>query len=191
MKCGKPLVSGDREYCSDCRSTEHLFRRGRALYVYNDMARGAITRLKYHGRREYADYFGYDISAELGKFISGCRPDILVPVPVSEEKLKSRGYNQAKLLAEAVSLHTGIPVEDSLVQRCRNTRPMKELTRIERMKNLKGAFKKGVHDVKCRNVMIVDDIYTTGSTVDAVSAVLKAAGAENVFCVVLAAGAPM
>ena len=92
MKCGKPLVSGDREYCSDCRSTEHLFRRGRALYVYNDMARGAITRLKYHGRREYADYFGYDISAELGKFISGCRPDILVPVPVSEEKLKSRGY---------------------------------------------------------------------------------------------------
>ncbi|MBQ4482018.1 MAG: ComF family protein [Lachnospiraceae bacterium] len=191
MKCGKLLAKGDREYCTDCRSTEHLFRRGRALYVYNDMTRGAITRLKYHGRREYADYFGHDISDRLGNYLSGCRPDVLVPVPVSDEKLRSRGYNQAKLLADALSSHTGIPVEDSLVVRCKNTKPMKELTRIERMKNLKGAFKKGAHDVKCRNVMIVDDIYTTGSTIDAVSVVLKAAGAENVFYVTLAAGTPM
>lgn len=191
MKCGKPIIAGDDEYCADCRSTEHVFVRGRALYVYNDMTRGAIARFKYHGRREYADFFGYDISAKLRRFFSVCRPEILVPVPVSEEKRKTRGYNQAELLAGAISLHTGIPVDDSWVIRCRDTKPMKELTRIERMKNLKGAFKKGAHDVKCRNAMIVDDIYTTGSTIDAVGAVLKETGAENVFCVTLAAGTPM
>ena len=65
---------------------------------------------------------------------------------------------------------------------------MKDLTRIQRMKNLEGAFKINVHDVKCRNVLIVDDIYTTGSTIDAMAEELKKAGTQNVYFVALAAG---
>jgi predicted amidophosphoribosyltransferase len=69
--------------------------------------------------------------------------------------------------------------------------PMKDLSRAERMKNLRGAFKITAHDVKCRSVMVVDDIYTTGSTMDAISSVLKEAGTEDVYFVTLAAGSTL
>ncbi len=172
-------------------NTDHEFERGRALYVYNDEVRASIIRFKYHGRREYADLYGKDIAERLGRFICGCRADCLIPVPLSEKKQKDRGYNQASLIAKSISGYTGIPVEEGMIIRSRHTPPMKELSRTERMKNLKGAFKIVSHDVKCRNVIIVDDIYTTGSTMDAVAAELKEAGAEKVFFVALAAGAPV
>lgn len=191
MKCGKPLLGPSGEYCRDCGRTEHVFSRGRALYVYNDMVRASITRFKYHGRREYAVFYGCDIAAGLKGFVERSGAECLIPVPVSEEKLKKRGYNQAELIAESISMHTGIPVEKRLVIRCKDTPPMKELTRSRRMENLKGAFKIGVHDVKYRDVMIIDDIYTTGSTIDAMAAALKGSGVGNVYFLTLAAGVPV
>ncbi|MBQ9607358.1 MAG: ComF family protein [Lachnospiraceae bacterium] len=191
MKCGKPLLRSDSEYCKDCKRTGHNFLRGRALYIYSDEVRASITRFKYHGRREYAGYYGREMAERLGSFIKGCGVDCLVPVPVSMEKLKKRGYNQAELISERISAYTGIPTEKDLILRIRDTPPMKELTRAERMKNLKGAFKINSHVVKCRNVMIVDDIYTTGSTIDAVAAALLRAGVKNVYFITLAAGAPV
>lgn len=188
LKCGKKLLDNEREYCRDCMHTVHLFERGRSLYVYNGNVRAAITRFKFRGRKEYSDFFGRDMVKHLGSFIIRCHPDIIIPVPVSKEKMKKRGYNQSELLAESISEQTGIPVNRTLIIRIKNTPPMKELSRIERMKNLKGAFKINVHDVKCRNVLIVDDIYTTGSTIDAMTEELKKAGIQNVYFVALAAG---
>ena len=191
MKCGKPLLDTDSEYCGDCKRTVHLFKRGRALYVYNKAVRTSITRFKYHNRREYADFYGMDIAERLGGFISSCHAGCLIPVPISKEKLEKRGYNQAELLAESISRHTGIPMDSRLITRIRDTPAMKELSRTERMKNLKGAFKITSHVVKCRNMIIIDDIYTTGSTIDAMTEVLKKAGAENIYLVTLAAGVPV
>ncbi len=147
-----------------------------------------MSRFKFHGRKEYADFYSRDMYRHLGTFILSCHPDVIIPVPVSAEKLKKRGYNQAELIASRLSEYTGIPENKDLVRRIRNTPPMKELTRLERMKNLKGAFKIDSHDVKCRNVLIVDDIYTTGSTMDALSDVLIRAGVKQVYFVALAAG---
>ena len=191
MKCGKPLLDTDSEYCGDCKRTVHLFKRGRALYVYNKAVRASITRFKYHNRREYATFYGRVMAERLGGFIASCHADCLIPVPISKEKLEKRGYNQAELLAKSISDHTGIPIDGGLITRVRDTSAMKELTRTERMKNLKGAFKITSHVVKCRNVIIIDDIYTTGSTIDAMTEVLKKAGAENVYFVTLAAGVPV
>ena len=191
LKCGKALLKTDSEYCSDCMHTEHLFTRGRALYIYGGAVRASISRFKFRGRREYADFYALDMVRHLGSFICKCRPDKIIPVPISREKLKKRGYNQAELIAERISAYTDIPVDKTLISRIRNTPPMKELTRGERMKNLKGAFKMGAIDVKCRNVLVVDDIYTTGSTIDAMAGELKKAGAENVFFVTLASGSPV
>lgn len=191
LKCGKPLLKKDEEYCRDCVRTKHLFTKGRSLYVYGGEVRESIGRFKFHGRREYADFYGRDIVRHLGSFINRCGADIIIPVPISKEKMERRGYNQAGLLADRISSFSGIPVESSLVTRIRNTPPMKELTRTERMKNLKGAFKIGAIDVKCRNVLIVDDIYTTGSTLDAIAGELKKAGADNIYFVTLAAGSPV
>ncbi len=191
MKCGKPLLDTDSEYCRDCRRTTHLFDRGRALYVYNTIVRASIMRFKYHNRTEYADFYGKDIVERLGGFIESCHADCLIPVPISREKLEKRGYNQAKLLAEVISGYTGIPAESGMIARIKDTPAMKELSRTERMKNLKGAFKITSHVVKCRHVIIIDDIYTTGSTIDAMTEVLKQAGTEKVYFVTLAAGVPV
>lgn len=191
MKCGKPLLDIDAEYCRDCGRTTHIFNRGRALYVYNKAVRASITRFKYHNRREYADFYGKDIAERFGGFIASCHADCLIPVPISKEKLEKRGYNQAELLAMSISRHTGIPTENGIIARIKDTPAMKELSRTERMKNLKGAFKINAHVVKCRNVIIIDDIYTTGSTIDAMTAALKKAGTENVYFVTLAAGSPV
>ena len=190
LKCGKALLKTDSEYCSDCMHTEHLFTRGRAVYVYEGSVRASIGRFKFRGRQEYADFYGRDMVRHLGSFIKKCRIDIIIPVPISKEKQKMRGYNQAELIAERISALTGLPFDGMLVKRVRNTPPMKDLTRSERMKNLIGAFKITSHDVKWRNVLIVDDIYTTGSTIDAMAAEIKNAGAEKVFFVALASGAP-
>ena len=191
MKCGKLLSGAAREYCDDCTHTGHSFDRGRSLYVYDDLTRASIAGFKYNGRKEYAEYYAADIVRHLGDFIECCRPDILIPVPISEKRRKKRGYNQSELIADRISDRTGIPVSSDAVIRIKDTRPMKELSREERVKNLKGAFKISPHVVKCRNVIIVDDIYTTGSTIDAVAAVLRKTGAGNIYFIALAEGTPV
>ena len=188
MKCGKQLSDETEEYCRDCKGHGHAYDRGRSLYVYDDLIRESIARFKYGGRQEYARHYGIDMVNRLGSFISACRPDLMIPVPISKKKLISRGYNQADLMASHISRLTGIPVSDTIITRITDTLPMKELSRTERMKNLKGAFKIGDVDVKCRNVLIVDDIYTTGSTIDAMAALLKGHGVERVYFVTLSSG---
>lgn len=187
MKCGKK-VGEQEEYCSDCRKKEHEFVRCRALYEYGSAA-SSIYRFKYGGRREYADFFGEQAAAYLGGFIRGLEPDGLLPVPLHRKRLRARGYNQSLLLARALGKRLDIPVYGNLVARVRNTEPLKYENPQERQNNLKKAFIIRQNDVKLKKVVIVDDIYTTGSTMDEISGVLKAAGVEEVYGVALACGA--
>ena len=187
FKCGKKLDNEELEYCQDCRKKEHLFVRGRALYDYESVA-PAIYRFKYANRREYADFFGEEISRYLGEEIRRIAPDALIPIPLHKARLKKRGYNQAELLAKAVSRYTGVPVYDKILVRVKNTVPLKRLNPQERQKNLKKAFHINGNDVKLKTIILIDDIYTTGSTMDEVTAVLKAAGVEKVYFITLACG---
>ena len=187
MKCGKKLGK-DEEICTDCRKIRHKFTRGRALYEYNSAA-AMIYRFKYAGRREYADFFGLEIAKYLGDFIKDVKPDALIPVPIHKKRLKKRGFNQAALLARAVGRYTGIPVDEKLVVRIKNTVPLKLLNPNERQNNLKKAFNIVKNDVKLNTILIIDDIYTSGSTVDEMSSVLHKAGVENVYFITLSCGA--
>lgn len=187
MCCGKKAEDG-AEYCHDCREREHLFERGRALYEY-DSAAGSIYRFKYAGRQEYADFFGEQIAEYLGEFIRGQRPDAFVPIPLHRRRKTRRGYNQAQLLAEAAGREMGIPVYSELLVRERDTVPQKKLNPQERQNNLKKAFNISENDVKLKTIIVIDDIYTTGSTIDEAARALKTAGAERVFFVALACGA--
>ncbi len=191
LRCGKHLQEDEREYCLDCGKKEHFFKRGRALYEYESIA-PAIYRFKYGNRREYADFFGEEIGRYLGGFLAGVHPDGLIPVPLHPKRQRKRGYNQAELLARAVSRYTGIPVYDRMVARVRNTTPLKRLNPQERQNNLKKAFHIVGNDVKLkekvRSAVIVDDIYTTGSTVDEIARILQEAGVREVYFVALASG---
>lgn len=187
MRCGKKTEEGE-EYCKDCRERRHHFERGRALYEY-DSAAESIYRFKYGGRREYADFFGEQIADYLGDFIRAVHPDGLVPIPLHKRRKAVRGYNQAGLLAEAVGRRMGIPVYHHLLVRVRNTAPQKKLNPTERQNNLKKAFNIPENDVKLKTILVFDDIYTTGATIDEAARALKAAGAEQIYFVTLACGA--
>lgn len=187
MKCGKKLA-GEGEYCEDCRRTVHLFTGGRALYEYSSAA-PSIYRLKYGGRQEYADYFGEEAVRYLGDFIRQIKPDGIVPVPLHRSRQKKRGYNQAALLAGAISRYCDVPVYDKLLIRVKNTKPLKLQNPSERQNNLKKAFNIAQNDVKLETIIIVDDIYTTGSTMDEAARVLAQHGVRHIYFITLACGA--
>lgn len=186
-KCGKPLADERQEYCMDCAAGTHLYITGRALYEYPGV-RKSISRFKYKGRKEYGEFYGRELAKHLGETIRAWHPDAFVPVPLHSGKKRMRGYNQAEVLAEELGRRMGIPVARCLVKRIKKTIPQKQLTRLERQNNLKKAFKIYRNDVKLNTIIIIDDIYTTGSTVDAVAAVLQEAGIKNIYFIALSIG---
>ena len=187
LKCGKVLEDAAEEYCEDCRNRKHLYTRGMAVFDYPSMAE-SIYRFKYKGRQEYAEFYGDRMAAALKGQLDAISPQAFVPVPIHKSRLAKRGYNQAELIARALSKRTGIPVLDDLVIRDKKTVPLKELPPSERNNNLRGAFKIRYDGVKLETIVIIDDIYTTGATVDAVTASLFACGIKNVYFAALAIG---
>ena len=187
MKCGKHVGDDGKEYCADCTAHVHLYDSGRALFSYQSVS-SSIARFKYHGRREYASFYAACMADVLGNFIRDCMADALIPVPLHRSRKRVRGYNQAEVLARELSALTGIPVCSDLIGRVKKTIPMKELPASGRQNNLKRAFKILRNDVKLSTVIIIDDIYTTGSTIDAMSSELKKAGVERIYFMSLAIG---
>lgn len=187
LKCGKPLQKEEQEYCLDCSSKKHIFISGTALYEY-DSIQDSLYRFKYEGRQEYAAFFGEEMARYLGERIRKWNADALVPVPIHQRRMRERGYNQAQLLAEEIGARLGIPVRSRLVWRIRNTLPQKGLGPEERQNNLKKAFKICQNDVKLSTIVIIDDIYTTGSTVDDMAKLLMTSGIQKVYYVALAVG---
>ncbi len=187
MKCGKHLDREEKEYCKNCALNAHLYDRGRALFDYKSISL-SIARFKYAGRQEYAAFYAACMAERLGGFIRDCGAQALVPVPLHKSRMRRRGYNQAEVLARELSALTGIPVVTDWIIRAEKTAPMKDLSAQERQNNLKRAFKIRRNDVKLSTVIIIDDIYTTGSTMDAMSCELKKAGVKRIYFVALAIG---
>ncbi len=187
MKCGKKIDEQGVEYCGDCMRRRHLFDSGRAVFTYKEIS-DSIYRFKYKGRREYAAYYAQCMARCMGGWMLRCRPDALVPVPVHDSKKRERGYNQAEVLAKELGKIMNLPVETKLIERVRKTTPMKDLSVSERQNNLKRAFKICRNDVKLKTIIIIDDIYTTGSTIDAMSYELRRAGVRKIYFVTLAVG---
>lgn len=186
-RCGKPLPDWGQEYCEDCRQKSHDFVRGCAVFRYRDVS-GAIFRFKYEGRAEYASYFG---SKMVERFVQEFDPscvDALIPIPLSKEKLRKRGYNQAHLLAKELGKKTGILVRNDLLERRQDTQALKKVSGKERRRYLEKAFIVSGNDVKSKVFLLVDDIYTTGATMDACAELLLAKGAQSVFFITLAIG---
>lgn len=186
MKCGKKL-GDDRVYCYDCQRREHDFERNFSVFEY-PVIRESLYRFKYKGRAEYAAYYAKEAHALHGKRIMELHADALVPVPLHRTRFRRRGYNQAKELARELSKLTNIPVCDELIRRVKSTQALKTLDVRERQNNLKKAFLIMQNDVKLKTIIVVDDIYTTGATLDAVTAVCKGAGIEYVYSLTVAVG---
>ena len=105
----------------------------------------------------------------------------IIPIPLHRVRRRKRGFNQSKLLAEQLAQKTGIPINRNVLYRIRNTKPLKEMDGKERRRNLQGAFGVSSAWKPCRNVLLIDDIYTTGSTIEQAAKLLRKAGAQNVY----------
>lgn len=188
LKCGKPIDSFEREYCSDCETHPHRYEEGRAALLYEKGARRAIDRLKFYNRRESVPFFGVCLSMLAAEYFPRWKPDCLVPVPMHPKKRAERGFDQAALLAEELGRRTGVEVREDLLVRQRYTGASKKLGRASRRKNLRGVFEVNKDADIPFSVVLIDDIYTTGTTMDEAGLTLQRAGAEHVFFLTVCIG---
>lgn len=173
--CGRPALPG-AELCREC--LHHPPRvTGRSIYAYEGVMREALHRFKYEGCRSYGDYFGQKLWEEEQEFIRGVWPQLLVPVPLHAKRLRQRGYNQAQVAAEALSRRSGIPWGEPLI-RSRATAPQMGLGFGLRRQNIAGAFEVRKGAQIPASILLIDDIYTTGSTVEACAEALRRANPE-------------
>lgn len=187
-KCGKEVFGEHVEYCFDCGRRRRTFDSGAALLNYNEAARRSMAAVKYKNKREYLDFYSEAIVCRFAAAVRGWQADALIPVPIHPSRRRRRGYNQVEELAERLGKRWNIPVESRVLVRIKKTQPQRSLNPEERLKNLQAAFAvKNGADVPKR-VILVDDIYTTGSTLEACSRVLKKAGAEEIHFVVICTG---
>lgn len=191
IRCGKPLDE-EQEYCGDCQGKKTFYIQGRSALVYNSWMRASVSRLKYHGRREYAEEYANILYQQYGEWIRRISPQALIPVPVHPHRKRKRGFNQAEEIAAVLSRKTGIPLNTKLLYRCKDTLPQKELSGAARRRNLQEAFcvkESGeVLNPRIECVILIDDIFTTGSTVEACSSVLYKSGIRRIYFLCVCVG---
>ena len=133
-------------------------------------------------------FYANEIVRRHGKALLGLGIDTMIPIPVHKKKLQKRGYNQAEVLAQRLGKDLHIATYPRYLQRVVDTNPQKELNDKERMKNLKSAFKIGENKIKLKRVLLVDDIYTSGATIEACTKALLENGTEMVYYTSVAIG---
>ena len=168
--CDEIVPVGEGKACRSCR--------GKIRYIREPKCQ----------KCEYAAFYAQEIYERLKNEIHCMEADAIIPIPLHVSRQKSRGYNQAELIAAHLSKLTGIPLEKNLVKRIRKTVPQKQLDARARQNNLKKAFNIKPNVVKLSKTILIDDIYTTGSTVDAVARELKCRGVGTVYFITLCIG---
>ena len=185
-KCGKP-VKEEEEYCRDCSAHPGAFDQGRGIFLYDDRMRYSIMKYKYFGCREYSRFYGKALYLYGRDMLALWKPQVIVPVPLHWRKQRARGFNQAEFMARELSEYAGIPVNTGILKKSVATRSQKKLDAAGRKKNLKEAFKVVGNPAGLR-ILLIDDVYTTGSTMDVLARALLEKGASHVYFLTLCIG---
>jgi ComF family protein len=172
--------------CALCRRGAFSFERARSFGWHEGALRGIIQQFKYRDMRPLAKPLAARLSAILAGMDAGSL-DLVLPVPLHRNRERLRGFNQAGSLAKHLAKQARMPLGGRDCVRVRDTRPQTGLRGAERRKNVRGAFAVPHPErVRGRRVLLVDDVLTTGATVDACARALKQAGAQSVWVVTLA-----
>lgn len=180
--CGEPLdIKKDQSLlCGRCLNKQHYFSKATSVFIYNRTIARAIYRLKFNRKTFLSRFFAKFIVNNVKNFNSG----YIVAVPIYKNRLVERGYNQSLLLAKEISKLTNIPYIENAILKVKSTLPQGKLTTAKRKNNLKSAFRineKYKNLLKNKNILIVDDVLTTGATADECAKILKKNGANRVF----------
>jgi len=193
-KCSKPLSSSviSQEFpsfvCLDCQRNHFYFKKVFVPVLYEGVMKEAIHFFKYQGKmgvlrgmkRVMEIYFAHN-HLPFSLF------DLVVPIPLHRTRLRERGFNQAELLARIVAEHFSIALVKNSLKRVKLTRSQTDLSETERRKNVKGAFQARDKMIfRDKEILLVDDVYTTGATVGEAARVLKKAGAKDIYVFTLA-----
>lgn len=187
-KCGKQIEKFEQEYCYDCTKHRHIYKTGIAPFVHTGLVKQSIYAIKYRNKREYIDFYTDEILRLYKDEIEQWSCDGIIPVPLYKKKRRKRGFNQAEIIAKALSKKLNIPIYGNILKRVKDTQPQKELNRLQRKKNLENAFIIDKNIVKLKKVILVDDIYTTGSTIDSCAKILMDGGIKEVYYICISVG---
>lgn len=178
QRCGNPLLIPGQS-CLRCQVQAPAYRELRSWAIYEGPIKKAIHRLKYQGDVALGEIMARPL---IGYLKSLAWPvDILMPVPAGRRRKQDRGYNQAALLARPVALGCGIPYRSTALRKIKEIRSQVGLGREERRSNVAGAFQANPKLVKSLIVLIIDDVTTSGATIEACASALLTAGATGVY----------
>ncbi|MCX8117406.1 MAG: ComF family protein [Desulfobacterota bacterium] len=187
--CGMPFPSEEIEshLCGPCLTEKKYFTMARASGSYEGPLREAIHRWKYEGRDNLTPFLGEILVGTFHRYWDVSSFDLLLPVPLHPKRLRERGFNQALLLAKHLHRRTRIPYKKGLLRKRIATPPQIQLSGKEREKAVKGSFViRDEEAIEGRRILLIDDVYTTGATVNECSKLLRRGGAERVDVLTLA-----
>jgi competence protein ComFC len=182
-RCGRPESSG--AYCAECWKHKSSLDAVRSVFIFEGIVRQAVHEFKYRNVQA--------VSGCMAGFMSryflenGLIGDMLVPVPLHDRRLRQRGYNQSQLLAADLSQQVSVAVNTVLVKRVRNTGPQARSSSVyERRANMENAFECTSGAAYGRDIVVIDDVCTSGATLESCASALKKAGAKSVLGFTLA-----
>jgi ComF family protein len=174
------------EVCGACLGHPPAFDRTFAALAYAFPVDRMIPRLKYHGRLAIAPLLAACLARQVA---AAPRPDRIVAMPLHAQRIRERGFNHASEVARGVAQRLGVPLDHAACRRVRDTPPQMGLKHDARRRNVRGAFECST-DVRGRHIAVIDDVMTTGTSLDELAAALKRAGAREVSCWVAARTLP-
>lgn len=186
-KCGKPVPEGEK-LCYDCTVIQHDFTEGIGVFLYNDVMRKSMYKFKYQGCREYGAFYAAAAWLYGKEKMMKWKPQVIVPIPIHISRKRKRGYNQAEIIADGLGVYLQIPVMKNALVRSSKTAAQKELSVEERRINLQNAFSVTGIEFPWKRILLVDDIYTTGSTMDFAAKELKKYRIEEIYSLSICIG---
>lgn len=171
-----------KDDCS-CGKKKSEYKAIIAPFYYDDMIKKAVYNLKFFNDTLACRDMGYRMALEIQKEYEDIKFDFITPVPISKKRHRERGYNQSALLAEIISEEARIPISDKLICKSIHNAPQNSLSAKERKGNVIGVYEEvDVDLIKDKTILLIDDIKTTGSTLNECARVLNANGAKAVYC---------
>lgn len=191
-KCGSAIHEDTKVLCDRCESTynnhKSYYDYGFGLCRYTELVKDSLHNVKYNGRCEYLKFYSKCIAKQFHSKIKGMNIDCFIPVPIHKKRLIERNYNQSYLLSKylheyLLDYDINIKVDDKVISRTKNTKVLNKLDDFGRKNELKNAF--NVISNNYKSICIIDDIYTTGTTIEAMSKSLKESGIEHIYFIVI------
>lgn len=189
LKCGRPIINHSLEMehsncCSECYDKTYYFDRAISCIEYNQISKRIVLDFKYKSKTYLCKYIAQIISEKL--YLEDINADYILFVPIHKKRLKKRGFNQSEKIAKDLSKILKIPVKDSIF-RIKNTKKLHKLNRREREEEVKNSFliKDDNNELKNKNIILIDDIFTTGSTVNEISKELRLCSVGKIIVVTL------